>query len=63
MVKRCLSSPQDNREKGENPLRSRRCMGGAALQMSLENREDAEPARMPKSEDLPFTAAVFYYER
>lgn len=33
-------SPQDNREKGESPLRSRRCIGGASPKQSLGNRED-----------------------
>ncbi len=36
----CENSPQDNREKGENPLRSRRCKWGAGLNKSLGNREE-----------------------
>lgn len=59
-VKRCLCSPQDNREKGENPLRSRRCMSGAALLLPLGNREGVRYAQMLESEDLPFTTDVFH---
>ena len=36
----CENSPQDNREKGENPLRSRRCKWGAQFHRSLGNWEE-----------------------
>ena len=36
----CVHSPQDNREKGENPLRSRRCKCGAQFHRSLGNWEE-----------------------
>ena len=35
-----MISPQDNREKGENPLRSRRCKCGAQFYTSLGNWEE-----------------------
>jgi hypothetical protein len=36
----CENSPQDNREKGGNPLRSRRCKCGAQFNKSLGNWEE-----------------------
>lgn len=59
---------QDNREMGENPMRSRRCKGGVTGGRCLFHGETAgtvkrhcmnscgkEPVmRMPEPEDLPF---------
>lgn len=62
-MERRLCSPQDNREKGENPLRSRRCISRARPHRSLGNREDAGSVVTPKSEDLPSITDGFRYER
>lgn len=53
--KGCLCSPQDNREKGEIPLRSRRCVEGAIFKnKSLAKLGRQNMVWISESEDLPF---------
>lgn len=48
--RRCLYSPQDNREMGENPIRSRRCMSGA-LSQTVSDRSHWETGKVRESDE------------
>lgn len=59
MQKGACDSPQDNREKGESPLRSRRCKRGVVSGYTTEKSGRSDVMKSLKSEDLPFCTDVY----
>lgn len=51
----CISAVWDNRETGEKPVRSRRCIEGAALKyIHCASMGRIKAVMIAESEDLPF---------